>query len=91
MLKRKERGKKSSALNASLSSVTGDGEQGTPPECHVYLVRVEIVRLIDRGHLCNQIGQLRGPLQIDRTPARDIYEDLRVKNQRFGDFPKSDN
>ncbi len=45
----------------------------------------------DRGHLCNQIGQLEGPLKIYRTPARDIHEDLQLKNQTFGDFPKSDN
>ena len=45
----------------------------------------------DRGHLCNQIGQLEGPLQIDRTPARDIYEDLQDINRKFRDFPKSDN
>ena len=45
----------------------------------------------DRGHLCNRIGQLEGPMKIDRTPARDIYEDLRDKNWTFGDFSKSNN
>ena len=66
-------------------------------------VREEIIERFDVGHLCNHIEQLEGPLQIDhieqlegplqidRTPARDIYEDLRLKNQTFGDFPKLDN
>ena len=40
-----------------------------------YLVRHTIERLIDIGHLRNQIGHLRRPLKIDRTLAKDTYED----------------